>query len=69
MIYKCKMCGGDLEITGNEKTITCSYCGTSQTVPNVDKEKTLQLYNRAAYQLSVHDYDKASSIYEKIIAE
>lgn len=69
MIYKCKMCGGDLEVTGNEKTITCSYCGTCQTVPNVDKEKTLQLYNRAAYQLSVHEYDKASSIYEKIIAD
>ena len=69
MIYKCKMCGGDLEVTGNEKTIICSYCGTSQTVPNVDEEKTLQLYNRATYLLSINEYDKASGIYEKIIAD
>lgn len=63
------MCGGDLEVTGNEKTITCSYCGTSQTVPNVNEEKTLQLYNRATYLLSINEYDKASDIYEKIIAD
>lgn len=69
MIYKCKMCGGDLDVTGNEKIITCPFCGTNQTVPNVDEEKTLQLYNRATYLLSVNEYDKASVIYEKIIAD
>lgn len=69
MIYKCKMCGGDLEINGNEKTIICSFCGTNQTIPNVDEEKALQLYNRATFLLSNNEYDKASILYEKIIVE
>lgn len=63
------MCGGDFDIKDSEKVATCLYCGTKQTLPDVDEEKTLQLYNRATYQLSVHDYDKASSIYEKIISD
>lgn len=69
MIYKCKMCGGELEVTGNEKVITCSFCGTSQTIPNVDEEKLLQLFNRATYLREQFEFEKASGIYEKIILD
>lgn len=27
-IFKCKMCGGALEINNNETVATCEYCGT-----------------------------------------
>ena len=30
-IFKCKMCGGNLEINGNETVATCEYCGTQLT--------------------------------------
>lgn len=69
MIYKCKMCGGELDIAGKEHICECPFCGVTQTIPNVEEEKTLQLYNRATFLLKSCEYDKASSIYEKIIAD
>lgn len=32
-IFKCKMCGGDLEIAEGVTIAECEYCGTKQTVP------------------------------------
>lgn len=69
MIYKCKMCGGELDISGNEHVCECPFCGVTQTIPNVDEEKTLQLFNRATHLLKTCEYDKASGIYEKIISD
>ena len=63
------MCGGELDIAGKEHICECPFCGVTQTIPNVDEEKTLQLYNRATFLLKSCEYDKASSIYEKIIAD
>ena len=34
--FKCKMCGGTLEIEPNETIATCEYCGTQQTLPKLD---------------------------------
>ena len=28
-IFKCKMCGGALEINNNETVATCEYCGST----------------------------------------
>ena len=35
-IIKCKMCGGDLELSEDMSVAVCEYCGTKQTVPTVD---------------------------------
>lgn len=29
-ILKCKMCGGDLDVTTNEKVAECEYCDCKQ---------------------------------------
>ena len=39
-MIKCKMCGGDLNVTEGMTVAECEYCGTRQTVPNVDNEKS-----------------------------
>ena len=44
---KCKMCGGDLNITEGLTVAECEYCGSKQTIPNVDDEKKLVLFERA----------------------
>ena len=36
-LFKCKMCGGALEINNNETVATCEYCGTQQTLPKLDE--------------------------------
>ena len=68
-IYKCKMCGGDLNIEAGSNIIECEYCGTVQTVPTADNEKKLNLFNRANRLRLNSEFDKAATIYESIIAE
>ena len=68
-IYKCKMCGGDLNIEADVNVVECEYCGTTQTVPTVDNDKKVNLFNRANRLRINGEFDKAAGIYESIIAE
>ena len=65
---KCKMCGGDLIILEGQSVCECEYCGTKQTVPSVDNEKKLTLFNRAGRLLRSCEFDKAAGIFESIVA-
>lgn len=65
----CKMCGGDLEIAEGMTTIKCPYCGTNQTLPRLDDERRLRLYDRANHFRRSSDYDKAMAVYEQILNE
>ena len=67
-IFKCKMCGGSLEIN-NETVATCEYCGTMQTIPRLTDDKRSNLYDRANHFRRNNEYDKATGIYEQILAE
>lgn len=66
-IFKCKMCGGELDIQPKVNIADCPYCGTKQTVPFLDDDKILRLYNRANQYRLDNEFDKAYSAYEAII--
>ena len=66
-IFKCKMCGGTLEINNNETVGVCEYCGTKQTLPRLDDDKKTNLYDRANHFRRSNDFDKAMGIYEQIL--
>ena len=68
-IIKCKMCGGDLEILEDSSVCECEYCGTKQTVPKVDDEKKLKLFERANRLRTACEFDKAAGVYETIVAD
>ena len=68
-IIKCKMCGGDLIITEGSSVCECEYCGTRQTVPNVDNEKKMTLFTRASRLLRNCEFDKAAGLFETIVAD
>ncbi len=68
-IFKCKMCGGALEINNNETVAVCEYCGTKQTLPKLDDEKRVQLYDRANHFRRENEFDKAMGIYEMILSD
>ena len=68
-VFKCKMCGGDLEIVNGESVCECEYCGTKQTIPTTDSEKLTNLYNRANRLRFNNEFDKAAGIFENITAE
>lgn len=68
-IFKCKMCGGSLEIVAGTTVVECQYCGTKQTLPRLSDERISNLYDRANHFRRNNDYDKALSIYEQILSE
>lgn len=68
-IFKCKVCGGTLEINVGETVATCEYCGTKQTLPKLDDEKKANLFDRANHFRRNNDFDKAMGIYEQILNE
>lgn len=69
IIYKCKMCGGNLSVQEGNKIAICEYCKTQQTVPFTDDEKRINLFNRANHFRQNSEFDKAMGIYEHILAE
>ena len=68
-IFRCKMCGGSLEISDNQTTGVCEYCGTTQTLPRLEDERRANLYDRANHFRRNNEFDKAMGIYEKILNE
>ena len=68
-LFTCKMCGGALEITEGMSVCECQYCGTLQTLPNLDDEKKIRLYDRANHFRRNNEFDKAMGVYESILAE
>ncbi len=67
--FKCKMCGGALEINENTTVVTCEYCGTQQTLPKLDDDKRANMYDRANHFRRNNEFDKAMGIYEQILNE
>ena len=66
-IFKCKMCGGDLEASDGAAVVECEYCGTKQTVPKGIDENMQNLFNRANTLRIKGEFDKAERLYEKIV--
>lgn len=69
IVFKCKMCGGDLDIQEGATIVKCLYCGSKQTLPKIDDDKRRSLYSRANYFRQNGDFDKAVKIYEQILSE
>lgn len=68
-VFKCKMCGGALEVQSGDSVAVCEYCGTKQTLPKLDDDRKANLYDRANHFRRNNDFDKAMGIYEQILNE
>ena len=69
IVYKCKMCNGNLDMSTPRKLVKCSYCDTYQTVPSVIDENKADMVNRANKYRQNGEFDRAMSIYEMILRE
>jgi hypothetical protein len=69
IVFKCKMCGGDLDVSPEMNVGTCRYCGSVMTLPKLNDEKRANLYERANTCRIDGDYDRAADIYETILSE
>ena len=68
-IIRCKMCGGELALSGDQSVAQCEYCGSIQTVPVLDDERKLAQFDRAERLRKQCEFDKAAGIYEAILAD
>lgn len=68
-VLKCKMCGGSLEVLDGATVCVCEYCGSQQTVPCVDDEKKVKLYERAVTLRLGCEFDRAYGVYESIVED
>ena len=68
-VIKCKMCGGDIEISADKTFGTCEYCGSTMTLPKVDDEQRAAAFNRGNHFRRSGEFDKALAVYERIVAE
>ncbi|MBP0983290.1 MAG: toll/interleukin-1 receptor domain-containing protein [Oscillospiraceae bacterium] len=66
-VFKCKMCGGNLEVSDGMTVCECEYCGTKQTLPKSSDEQQLNLINRANHFRQQCEFDKAMEIYERML--
>ncbi len=68
-IFKCKMCGGNIEFEPGATVGVCDSCGTKQTLPRLDDDRRANLYDRANHFRRNNEFDKAAGIYEQILNE
>lgn len=69
MILKCKMCGGDIEVSQDMTVGTCLFCGSTMTLPRIDSDKKARLFNRANQYRLNNEFDKAYDAYKAIVEE
>lgn len=67
MIFKCKICGGTLDVKQGEQVAVCEYCGVRQSIPSFIEPKTEKIYNRANNYLMHNEFDKAENLFNQIL--
>ncbi len=68
-IIKCKMCGGDMKLSPDKSLGICEYCGSTMTLPKVGDQQRAAAFDRGNHFRRVGEFDKALSVYERIIME
>jgi len=69
MIFKCKICGGNLDVKQGERVTECEYCGVRQSVSSFVEPKIQEIYERANNYLMHNEFDKAENLYNQILFE
>lgn len=68
-VFKCKMCGGNLIPNPDGKTAVCDSCDSISDLPSDHDERLVNMHNRANDLRMNSEFDRAISVYEKVIAE
>ncbi len=69
MIIKCKICGGDMEVSEDNTFGVCKCCGCTMTLPKVNDDQKAAAFNRGNHFRMSGEFDKALQVYEHIISE
>lgn len=67
-VFRCPICGGELELYEKNHIGKCQYCGSTVAIPH-NFEKIGNLFNRANFLRQTNQFDKAIGVYEEILKE
>ena len=67
-VLKCKICGGNVAVQEGQSLGICEYCGNTVTLPKIEDEQRVSLYNRGNHFRMKGEYDRALAVFEQIIA-
>ena len=67
IVYKCKCCAANLDVEEGMRLTKCPACKTKQTLPSSRDENIQNLFNRATTLRLKSEFDKAETVYERII--
>lgn len=67
--FRCKRCGGNLEVEIGTSVAGCDSCGMQQTVPMVSEEGRHANFNRAIMLRIKGEFDDAAKMYDRLIEE
>lgn len=59
MVFKCKICGGQVQVDRAAGICICEYCGTKQTLPQFTDDSSKRLFDSGNNYLQHSEYDKA----------
>lgn len=68
-VIECKICGGNIEPTGDGTYGVCDHCGRTMTLPKVDDDQLAAAFNRGNHFRRIGEFDKALAVYERILQE
>ena len=65
--FRCKVCGGSVQIDEANSTVVCEYCGNRQVMPRFNDSEKAALLERAEDCRRSGDFDRAMALYEKAL--
>lgn len=66
--FKCKICGGDLQVDRITGIAVCEYCGTKQVLPLFSDDSSKRLYESGNNYLQHGEYDKAETVFNQLLS-
>jgi hypothetical protein len=68
-LLMCKMCGGGIELSSDKIIGVCDSCGGTTTFQKIDDENKVSLFNRGNALRMRGEFDKAATVFERIIEQ
>ena len=65
----CASCGGALDITEGKGVVKCAYCDMSSVLPRFVTKEKQEAYNSAVRYRRAREFDKATNIFERLLAD
>lgn len=69
MEFKCRICGGQVQIDRALGICICEYCGTKQALPQFTDESSKRLFDSGNNYLQNSEYDKAENVFNQLLAQ